>query len=330
VHRIAVLALTLVTAAALAVPAILTTAFAQERYPARPIRLVVSSTAGGVHDVIGRLWANRLKATLGTIVIDNRGGAGGVLGVGEVARAQPDGYTLLLGSNSTHILHPLIAKQALFDSIKDFEVVTIFAVTSPAIAVHPAAPAHTLMDLIAYANANPGKLSYAHAGVGSISHVASEMFKQLAGGLEILPVPYKGMGPAQADVISGNVAMFLPNITGQVIELHRTGRIRILAAGSPERHAALPDIPTAVESGVAGMIVQNFFGIFGPAGLPKTVVDRLNEATQVALADRDFSATLSAAGFDPMSGFGPERAKAFIKDEYVRWQAVVKAAGIKD
>ena len=182
-QRHSLLAFVLATAT-LAVAAMSPSALAQERYPARPIRLVVSSAAGGVHDVIGRLWANRLKATLGTIVIDNRGGAGGVLGVGEVARAQPDGYTLLLGSNSTHILHPLIAKQALFDSIKDFEVVTIFAVTSPAIAVHPATPARTLVDLIAYAKANPGKLNYAHAGVGSISHVASEMLKQLAGGLE--------------------------------------------------------------------------------------------------------------------------------------------------
>ena len=179
---------------------------AQDRYPARPIRLVVASAAGGVHDVIGRLWANKLKAALGTIVIDNRGGAGGTIGVGEVARAQPDGYTLLLGSNSTHILHPLIARQPIYDAIRDFEVASIFAVTASSVAVHPAAPARTLEELIAHAKANPGKLSYAHAGVGSVSHVASEMFKQLAGGLDIFPVPYKGMGPAQADVISGNVA----------------------------------------------------------------------------------------------------------------------------
>jgi tripartite-type tricarboxylate transporter receptor subunit TctC len=313
---------------AVAVATMAPVAFAQDGYPNRPIRLVVSSAAGGVHDVIGRLWANRLKSTLGTIVIDNRGGAGGTLGVGEVARAQPDGYTLLLGSNSTHILHPLVAKHAAYDSIRDFEVVSIFAVTAPSIAAYPAAPARTLQELIAYAKANPGKLNYAHAGVGSISHVASEMFKQLAGGLDIFPVPYKGMGPAQADVISGQVAMFLPNITGQVIELHRTGRIRILAVGSPVRHPALPEIATAVESGVADMIVQNFFGIFGPTGMPKPIVDRLNETTQAALSDKDFSKTLSAAGFEPMPGLTPEQAKAFIKDEYVRWQAVVRAAGL--
>jgi tripartite-type tricarboxylate transporter receptor subunit TctC len=303
---------------------------AQDRYPARPIRLVVASAAGGVHDVVGRLWANRLKAALGTIVIDNRGGAGGTLGVGEVARAQADGYTLLLGSNSTHILHPLIAKQPIYDAIRDFEVASIFAVTASSVAVHPAAPAQTLQELIAHAKANPGRLSYAHAGVGSVSHVASEMFKQLAGGLDIFPVPYKGMGPAQADVISGTVSLFVPNITGQVIELHRTGRIRILAVNAPVRHPALPDIPTAVDSGVPGMIAQSFFGVFGPAGAPKAIIARLNEATQAALADKDFAATLSNAGFEPMHGLGPERAKSFIKDEYARWAAVVKAAGIRE
>jgi tripartite-type tricarboxylate transporter receptor subunit TctC len=303
---------------------------AAQTYPSRPIRLVVASAAGGVHDVIGRLWANKLKATLGTIAIDNRGGAGGTLGVGEVARAQPDGYTLLLGSNSTHILHPLIAKQPVYDAIKDFEVASIFAVTVPAIAVHPAAPARTLEELITYAKANPGKLSYAHAGVGSISHVASEMFKQLAGGLDIFPVPYKGMGPAQADVISGQVAMFLPNITSQVVELHRTGRIRILAIGAPARHPVLPEIPTAIDGGVAGMVVQNFFGIFGPAGTPRTIIEQLNDATQAALDDKGFADTLSAAGFDPMPGLSPDKAKAFLRAEYLRWQAIVKAAGIKE
>ena len=209
-HRRSLRVLALSATVAVIVTAMAPAAFAQETYPSRPIRLIVSSAAGGVHDVIGRLWANKLKATLGTIVIDNRGGAGGTLGVGEVARAQADGYTLLLGSNSTHILHPLVAKHPVYDAIKDFEVAAIFAVTANSVAVHPAAPARTLAELIAYAKANPGKLNYAHAGVGSISHVASEMFKQLAGGLDIQPVPYKGMGPAQADVISGTVSMFVP------------------------------------------------------------------------------------------------------------------------
>jgi tripartite-type tricarboxylate transporter receptor subunit TctC len=205
---IAILALT--TAEAIVMPS----ARAQDRYPNRPIKLVVASAPGGVHDVIGRLWADALKSALGTIVVDNRGGGGGIIGINEAARGAPDGYTLLLGSNSTHILIPLIAKQPGFDPIKDFELATVFSITSTAIAVYPGSPFRTLKDLIDSAKGNPGTLSYAHAGVGAISHVAGEMFKQLAGGLDVLPVPYKGMGPAQMDVVNGTVSLFVPNVTG--------------------------------------------------------------------------------------------------------------------
>ena len=237
---------------------------AQETYPARPIRLVVASSAGGVHDVIGRLWADKVKSALGSIIIDNRGGAGGSIGVSEVARAAPDGHTLLLGSNSTHILHPMVAKWPGYDPIRDFAAACIFATTWSAIAVHPAAPARTLQELIDYARANPGRLAYAHGGTGGTSHVAGEMFKQRAGNLDIVPVPYKGTGPAQADVISGSVPMFVANITGQVVELNRTGRIRILAVNALTRHHALPDVPTAIEAGVPDMVSQNFFGSSHP------------------------------------------------------------------
>lgn len=301
---------------------------AQDRYPARPIRLVVASAPGGVHDVVARLWSDQLKGTLGTIVIDNRGGAGGTIGVIEAARAQPDGYTLLLGSNSTHILQPLVGKQPGFDPVKDFDPVSIFSITSTAIAVHPSAPTQTLRQLIEAAKAAPGKLSYAHAGVGAISHVAGEMFKQLAGGLDILPVPYRGMGPAQSDVVGGTVSMFFPNITGQVIGLHQSGRIRILALNAPSRHPGLPGIPTAIEAGLPGMITQNFFGIFAPVGTPRAILDRVNELTQTALGEREFQQRLNSGGFEPMSGFGPDRSRTFLRDEYVRWQKVIKSAGI--
>ena len=295
---------------------LLTSASAQDRYPSRPVRLVVASAPGGVHDVIARLWADRLKTALGTIVVDNRGGGGGTIGVVEAARAAPDGYTLLLGSNSTHILVPLISKRAGFDPIKDFELVSVFAITSTAIAVHPGTPYRTLKELIAAAKANPGKLSYAHAGPGAISNVAGEMFKQLAGGLDILPVPYKGMGPAQMDVVGGNVSMFVPNITGG----DRTsggGKIRIVAVNAPARHPGLPDIPTATEAGLPGMITQNFFGIFAPAGTPKPMLAQVNEATQTALKDTAFQKRLNGGGFEPMAGYGPEKSSAYMRDEYI-------------
>ena len=307
-----------------------TEAPAQDRYPNRPVRLVVASAPGGVHDVIARLWADGIKSSLGTMVIDNRGGGGGIIGIVEAARAAPDGYTLLLGSNSTHILVPLIAKQPGFDPIKDFELATVFSITSTAIAVHPGSPYRTLKELIDAAKANPGKLSFAHAGVGAISHVAGEMFKQLAGGLDVLPVPYKGMGPAQMDVVNGTVSMFVPNITGAVIGLHTGGKIRILAVNAPTRHHGMPDIPTAIEAGLPGMITQNFFGIYAPAGTPKVVLDRVNEATQQALADKDFQQRLSNAAFDPVPGLGPDKSRAYAADEFTRWRKVVDAAKIRE
>jgi tripartite-type tricarboxylate transporter receptor subunit TctC len=305
-------------------------ALAQDRYPNRPIRLVVASAPGGVHDVIARLWADGLKSTLGTIVIDNRGGGGGIIGIQEAARATPDGYTLLLGSNSTHILIPLVAKQAGFDPIKDFELATVFSITSTAIAVHPGSPIRTLKELIATAKANPGKLSFAHAGVGSISHVAGEMFKQLAGAVDILPVPYKGMGPAQMDVVNGTVSMFVPNVTGAVIGLHHGDKIRILAVNAPTRHPGMPEIPTAIEAGLPGMITQNFFAIYAPAGTSKAVLDRVNEATQQTLADRAFQDRLSKAAFDPVLGLGPAQSQAYAAEEFARWRKVVEAAGISN
>jgi len=314
-------------ATATAFPAISRIASAQT-YPSRPVRLIVASAPGGVHDVAARLWADQLKATLGTIVVDNRGGAGGTLGVIEAARARPDGYTLLLSSNNDQILLPLVSKRAEFDPVKDFDPLSIFALTSNAIAVHPAMPARTLRQLIEAAKAAPGKLSYAHAGVGTISHVSSEMFKQLAGGLDILPVPYRGMGPAQTDVIAGTVSMFVPNITGQVIGLHQTGTIRILAVNAPSRHLSLPNIPTSIEAGLPGMIAQNVFGVFAPAGTPRAILDHINELTQAALGEPEFQQRLRASGFAPISGLGPGQSRTLMRDEFLRWEQVIRAAGI--
>lgn len=304
--------------------------------PALPatIKLIVPSSAGGVHDVIGRLWAERMRSALGTLVIDNRGGAGGVIGVVEAARAAPDGATLLLGSNSTHILTPLIwqasGKTLGFDPLKDFEVITVFAATATAIAVTPALPAKTLAELIALAKAKPDTLTYAHGGIGAISHVAGEMFKQLAGGLQIRPVPYRGMGPAQADIINGTISLFVPNITGQVVELHETGKIRLLAVNSAGRHASLPDIPTAAQAGLPGMITQNFFAIFAPAGLPKALVERVNAASRQALSEKQFQDRLALSAFDAVQGLDAAQSAAYLRDEYARWAAIIKAAGIRE
>lgn len=300
----------------------------------RTIKLIVPSSAGGVHDVIGRLWAERLKGALGTIVVDNRGGAGGAIGVAEAQKSAPDGTTLLLGSNSSQILQPLMfrasGKPLAYDPIDGFETITVFAVTATAIAVTPDLPVKSLAELIAHARANPDKLNYAHGGPGTISNVAAEMFKQLAGNLVIRAVSYRGMGPAQADVINGTISFFLPNVTGQVLELHQTGKIRVLSVNSAVPHPGLPGIPTSEAAGLPGMITQSFFAIFGPPGLPRAFVDRVNLATREALADKFWQERLSASGFDALAGLDADKSRAYVKAEHTRWEGIVKAAGIRE
>jgi tripartite-type tricarboxylate transporter receptor subunit TctC len=299
----------------------------------RTLKLIVPSSAGGVHDVIGRLWADGLKQSLGSVVIDNRGGGGGSIGVGEAQRATPDGNTMLLGSNSSQILQPVVykasGKSLAYDPIDDFDVVSVFALTSTAIAVTPTLPAKSLSELIELLRANPDKYNYAHGGVGTVSNVSAELFKQLAGNLKVRPVSYRGMGPAQADIINGTLEMFLPNITGQVAELHNTGKIRVLSVNAPNAHGSLPGIPTSEAAGLPGMIAQSFFAILAPKGSPKADVDRVNAATRAAIADKTFQDRLAKAGFEPLEGLDPAQSLAYMKKEHVRWEAIVKSSGVK-
>ncbi len=300
----------------------------------RTIKLIVPSSAGGVHDVIGRLWADGLKPALGTIVIDNRGGGGGSIGVGEAQRATADGATLLLGSNSSQILQPLIfkasGKSLAYDPLDGFDIVSVFAVTSTAIAVNPSLPVNSLSELIALLRANPDKHNYAHGGVGTVSNVTAEMFKQLAGNLQVRAVSDRGMGPAQVDVINGTIAMFAPNITGQVVELHGTGRIRVLSVNASTPHASFPGIPTSEAAGLPGMIAQSVFAILAPPSSPRAVIAQINAATRAAVSDKAFQARLGASGFEPLMGLDPDQSRAYMKKEHVRWEAIVKAANIKE
>ena len=228
----------------------------QPPFPTRPIHIVVPSSAGGVHDVIARIWADRIKTALGAVVVENRGGGGASIALNYVAQSQPDGYVLLLGSTSTLVLREGSANRA-YDAIKDITPATIVATTSTSIAVTPSLPVTTVGELIAYAKAHPGKLTYGSAGVGAITHVTVEQFKQRAGGLNMLHVPYKGVAPALNDLMSGEISVVFPNVTSQVIALHRSGKLRLLAVNAPARLAAIADIPTAIEFGPAGFRVAN-------------------------------------------------------------------------
>lgn len=302
-------------------------ATAQDKYPSRPVKFIVGSVPGGVHDIIGRLWAERVKSTFGATVIENRGGVGGYIGAAETALAKPDGYTIFLASTSTHVLVPAVVAKPRYDPIKDFAPATIFAGSSVSIVVGPALQVSTLAELIDHAKANPGKLTLGTAGPGTITHVAAELFKQLAGGLDMVAVHYKGAGPGLADLMSGHIPVFTPNVTSNVLQLHRAGKIRVLAIASAERLQGVPDIPTAIEAGIPGMVARMFYGITTPAGTPRAVLDVIHQATQEALRDEAFQQILIKAGFEPTAGMGPDKAASFIVDEAKRWTPIVKATG---
>ncbi len=313
-------------AAAALMPLAAPSALAQERYPSRPIRLLVPSVPGGVHDVIGRLWAERIKQPLGTVVIDNRGGAGGAIASADEAAAAPDGYTVLLGSTTTHVLVPATMARPPYDPVKDFATAVIFANSSTSVVINPGLPVATLQALIAYAKANPGKLSYGSAGNGSVTNLAGEMFKQRAGGLDIIHVPYKGIGPIITDVLGGQLPMLIANATAQVLDLHRAGRLKVLCVNAPARLASAPDIPTAAEAGLPDMVAQTFFGIFAPTGTPKPILSKLDDDTQKILADKDFQKQLTSLGFEAMPGIGTDAADRFLRDEIARWLPIIRAA----
>jgi len=318
----------LLAATAAALPAISRVARGQA-YPTRTIRLVIPFPPGGAFDAVGRPWAEKMKPLLGTLVIENIGGGGASIGATAVARAQPDGYTLLLGGTLPHVNEALLKKRALYDPVKDLDPIAGIAANVLCIAVHPSVPVRTLEELIAYAKANPGKLSYGHAGVGSIQHLTGELFKSLAGTPGIVDVPYRGTGPLVADLIGGQVPMGTPGVTGQVLELHRSGKLRILAVTSPTRLIAAPEVPTAAEQGFPGMIVRGSIGVLAPAGTPIGIIDQIAQATRTVVAEPAFQRMLIDAGIEPTADSDPEKFRRSLAADVALWTPIVKALGIK-
>jgi tripartite-type tricarboxylate transporter receptor subunit TctC len=304
-------------------------AFAQGNYPEQPIRLIVPRAAGGVVDVVARLWADRVKSQLGTVVIENQGGGGGTIAAATVARAKPDGYTLLAGTTSELVISPVIMRTPSYDPVNDLAPIVTTAVSVSALMVHESLPVHTLQELIVYAKANPGKLSYGSAGVGTSAQLCAELFKQLAGLPDIVHVPYKGANPGLVDFYAGHLPMFAASISPQVLEMHRQGKIRILVAGTNRRLEAAPDIPISVDVGFPDLITLMFMGVFAPAGTPRPIIDRIASATHHVMADKEFQKRLILAGFEPVTDSGPEQTARFIKEELVRWTPLLKASGLK-
>jgi tripartite-type tricarboxylate transporter receptor subunit TctC len=303
--------------------------FAQSKYPDRPIRLVIPFPPGGAFDAVGRPWAEKAKPLLGTVVIENQGGGGSSLGAAAVARARPDGYTILLGGSSTHVTEAILKKRALYDPLKDLRPISNLVVAAFALAINPAVPARTLEEFVGYAKANPGKLSYGHAGVGSLNHLTGELLKSLTGTPDIVQVPYRGSGPATADAISGQVSMVIPGVTGQLLELHRTGTLRILAVTGPARLIAAPDIPTAVEAGFPAMISQQLIGLFAPAGTPPAIIGQISQAARAVIGDRPYQQLLIESGFEPDTDSNPEKFRRAIEEDLARWAPLVKAIGLQ-
>jgi tripartite-type tricarboxylate transporter receptor subunit TctC len=295
-------------------------------WPQRPVRWLVPFPPGGSTDVAARALADKVSAGLGQqVIVENRGGGGGAVGAGEVARAQPDGYTVLFAANAVTILH-LAVKNLPYDTLRDFLAVTQVTTQPNAFAIHPAVPANNIKELVAYAKANPGKLAYAHSGAGGGQHLTGELLKKLAG-IDMLGVPYKGGGQVITDLVGGQVQVGIAGTT-PLIPHHKAGRIKILAFTSLERFPPMPEIPTVAEAGYAGFESTQWLGLLVPRGTPGDAVKRLHAETVKALKLPDVSDRLLKAGLLPV-GNSPEEFTRVIRAEIEQWSRLAKELGVE-
>jgi tripartite-type tricarboxylate transporter receptor subunit TctC len=304
------------------------TAYA-DTYPERSIRLIVPFPPGGQTDNVSRQLGHALTSHLAQqVVIENRSGAAGTIGSTEAARAAPDGYTLLMGTASSHAINPTFMSKIAYDALTDFAPVIAIGTGPMTISVHPSVPARSLEQLIADAKARPGRYLYGTAGVGSINHLGGEIFKSRAGGLQIVHVPYKGAGPAVADLMGGQIPMICSSLSS-VIPFHRAGRLRTLAVLKEERSQGAPEIPTAAEAGLENAIAYTFNMIFVPAGTPPAIIARLSGTMQKIMADRSFTQALVKLGVDPITDSDPKKAAAMLRTEIARYKPVIHALALK-
>jgi tripartite-type tricarboxylate transporter receptor subunit TctC len=295
-------------------------------WPARPVRFIVPFPPGGSTDVAARSLADKLSAALGQqVVVDNRGGGGGAIGTTEVARAAPDGYTILFAANAVTILH-LAVKNLQYDTLRDFVAVTQVTTQPNAVAVHASVPAKDIGQLVAHARANPGKLAYAHPGVASGQHLSAELLWKMAG-VQLVGIPYKGGGQAVQDLVGGQVPVGVLGST-PFVPHHKAGRIRILAFTSTERFAAMPEIPTLNESGFPGFDSTQWLGLLAPRGTSGEIVLRLHAETVKALALPEVKERLVQAGMQPV-GNAPDQFAAVIRAEIERWGKLAQELGIQ-
>jgi tripartite-type tricarboxylate transporter receptor subunit TctC len=297
-----------------------------QSWPARPVRFVVPFPPGGSTDVAARSLADKLSASLGqSVLVDNRAGANGAIGTTEVARAAPDGYTILFAADPVTTLH-LVVKNLAFDTLRDFVPVTQVTTQPIALAVHASVPAQTVQEFIAYAKANPGKLSFAHSGTGSGQHFSGELLKRMAG-IDMVHVPYKGGGPAVQDLVAGQVPVGVLGST-PLIPHHKAGRIRILAFTSLERFAPMPDIPTLHQAGLTGFDTSQWLGLLAPRGTRDEIVQKIHQETARALVLPEVKERLTQAALQPV-GSTPREFAAVVRADIERWGKLARELGIE-
>ncbi|WP_428032779.1 Bug family tripartite tricarboxylate transporter substrate binding protein [Ancylobacter sp.] len=311
-------------AAATMASLVLTGAAVAQDYPTRPVTLVIPFAAGGSTDLVGRLIAERMSAELGqSVVVENKGGAGGNLGAAQVAKATPDGYTILMGTVATHALNPTLYKKMPYDPVTSFAPVSLLVVVPNVLVVNPDFPAKTTEELIALLKKEPGKYSYASSGNGTPLHLSGELFKSMAD-VDMQHIPYQGAGPALIDVLSGQVPIMFDNLPSSTSHI-KSGKLRALGVTTAKRAPSFPDVPAIAEA-VPGYETYTWNAIFAPAGTPPDVVAKLNAAANKALEDPKVQARL--ADFSAVSvGSTPEELGEHVKKEIAKWAPIVKATG---
>jgi len=300
---------------------------AAQAYPARPIKLIVPFPPGGGTDIIAREVANKVATSEGwTIVIDNKPGSGGNIGVDAAAKASPDGYTLVLGQTSNLAINPSLYTKLPYDPVKDLAAVGLVASAPLVVVVSSASPYKKLADVVAAAKAKPTALNYASSGNGTVAHLATEQFQKVAG-IQLTHVPYKGASQGMTDLVGGQIQLYVSSVPTLIAQI-KSGQLRALAVTSLQRNRDLPDVPTMVEAGYKDFEAVTWFGVAGPAAMPKDAVAKLNAAFNKALATPDVQKKLAAQGAEVLSG-PPEKFASLIRTDGVRWGAIVKASGIR-
>lgn len=295
-------------------------------YPDKPIRLVVPFAAGGGTDILGRMFAQKLAdAWKVPVVVDNKPGAGGTIGSTAVARAAPDGYTVLLGSISTHAISPGLYTKLAYDPVKDFEPVARAGITPFVMTVHPAVPANSIAELIALAKANPKKYDFASSGNGTTSHLCGALFTRLAG-IEMTHIPYKANAPGLTDLLGGRVTFMFDNIIAMQPHI-RAGRLKALAVTGSERSSSLPNVPTMIEAGLPGYEVIGWFGVWVPAGTPRAIVTKLNGELNRIMREADVKARAEEQGVDMTKTQTADEFGSYVQQELGKWRKIIKDVG---